>query len=138
MACLAPSLLPVAISVSWTLSGPDCWAGLTSYVCDMGDICPLGRTQGSPWLSTAVLKNVSLSPVLPALPSNLTVLLFAQLNVWKSPSTLDRPVDILVPSVSLLPFKSFLKSQGLDFSVTIEDLQVGRPGTCQSCLRLSH
>ncbi|XP_051031807.1 carboxypeptidase A4 [Phodopus roborovskii] len=46
-----------------------------------------------------------------------------KLNVWKSPSTFDRPVDILVPSVSLLPVKSFLKSQGLDYSVTIEDLQ---------------
>lgn len=32
-------------------------------------------------------------------------------------------MDILVPSVSLLPVKSFLKSQGLDYSVTIEDLQ---------------
>lgn len=52
-----------------------------------------------------------------------------QLNVWKSPSIFGRPVDILVPSVSLLPVKSFLKSQGLDYSVTIEDLQVGRPGT---------
>lgn len=55
-----------------------------------------------------------------------------QLNVWKSPSTFGRPMDILVPSVSLLPVKSFLKSQGLDYSVTIEDLQVGRPGTLAS------
>ncbi|XP_038174829.1 carboxypeptidase A4 isoform X2 [Arvicola amphibius] len=47
-----------------------------------------------------------------------------KLNVWKSPSTLGRPMDILVPSVSLLPVKSFLKSQGLDYSVTIEDLQI--------------
>nr|XP_034374978.1 carboxypeptidase A4 isoform X2 [Arvicanthis niloticus] len=47
-----------------------------------------------------------------------------KLNVWKYPSTFDRPVDILVPSVSLLPVKSFLKSQGLDYSVTIEDLQI--------------
>ncbi|XP_021046686.1 carboxypeptidase A4 isoform X2 [Mus pahari] len=47
-----------------------------------------------------------------------------KLSVWKSPSTFDRPVDILVPSVSLLPVKSFLKSQGLDYSVTIEDLQI--------------
>lgn len=46
-----------------------------------------------------------------------------KLNVWRSPSTVDRPVDILVPSVSLLPVKSFLKSHGLDYSVTIEDLQ---------------
>ncbi|XP_021020697.1 carboxypeptidase A4 [Mus caroli] len=46
-----------------------------------------------------------------------------KLSIWKSSSTFDRPVDILVPSVSLLPVKSFLKSQGLDYSVTIEDLQ---------------
>ncbi|XP_042551983.1 carboxypeptidase A4 isoform X1 [Dipodomys spectabilis] len=46
-----------------------------------------------------------------------------KLNVWKSPSTFGRPVDVLVPSVSLLPVKSFLKSQGLEYSVTIEDLQ---------------
>uniref|UniRef100_A0A452TW80 Peptidase M14 domain-containing protein n=1 Tax=Ursus maritimus TaxID=29073 RepID=A0A452TW80_URSMA len=46
-----------------------------------------------------------------------------KLNVWKSPSTFSRPVDILVPSISLQPVKSFLKSQGLEYSVTIEDLQ---------------
>lgn len=70
--------------------------------------------------------------VLPKLSFNSIVSLLSsspQLSVWKSPSTFDRPVDILVPSVSLLPVKSFLKSQGLDYSVTIEDLQVGRPGT---------
>lgn len=36
-------------------------------------------------------------------------------------------MDILVPAVSLQPVKFFLKSQGLDYSVTIEDLQVGKP-----------
>ncbi|XP_027429772.1 carboxypeptidase A4 [Zalophus californianus] len=46
-----------------------------------------------------------------------------KLNVWKSPSTFSRPMDVLVPSVSLQPVKSFLKSQGLEYSVTIEDLQ---------------
>ncbi|XP_019659891.1 carboxypeptidase A4 isoform X4 [Ailuropoda melanoleuca] len=46
-----------------------------------------------------------------------------KLNVWKSPSTFSRPVDVLVPSISLQPVKSFLKSQGLEYSVTIEDLQ---------------
>ncbi|XP_032161491.1 carboxypeptidase A4 [Mustela erminea] len=46
-----------------------------------------------------------------------------KLNVWKSPSTFSRPVDVLVPSVSLQPVKSFLKSQGLEYSVTIKDLQ---------------
>ncbi|KAF5927598.1 hypothetical protein HPG69_000501 [Diceros bicornis minor] len=46
-----------------------------------------------------------------------------KLNVWKSPSTFSHPVDVLVPSVSLQPVKSFPKSQGLEYSVTIEDLQ---------------
>ncbi|XP_057589368.1 carboxypeptidase A4 isoform X5 [Hippopotamus amphibius kiboko] len=46
-----------------------------------------------------------------------------KLNVWKSPSTFGRPVDVLVPSVSLQPVKSFLKSHGLEYSVIIEDLQ---------------
>ncbi|XP_022366011.1 carboxypeptidase A4 isoform X2 [Enhydra lutris kenyoni] len=49
-----------------------------------------------------------------------------KLNVWKSPSTFSRPVDVLVPSVSLQPVKSFLKSQGLEYSVTIKDLQIYR------------
>ncbi|XP_069317690.1 carboxypeptidase A4 [Eulemur rufifrons] len=46
-----------------------------------------------------------------------------KLNVWQSPSTFGRPVDVLVPSVSLQLVKSFLASQGLNYSVTIEDLQ---------------
>ncbi|KAM9216320.1 LOW QUALITY PROTEIN: carboxypeptidase A4-like [Dugong dugon] len=45
------------------------------------------------------------------------------LNFWKPPSTFGCPVDIQVPSFSLQPVKSFLKSQGLEYSVTIEDLQ---------------
>ncbi|XP_027805958.1 carboxypeptidase A4 isoform X2 [Marmota flaviventris] len=47
-----------------------------------------------------------------------------KLNFWSSPSTLGRPVDVLVPSISLQPVKSFLKSQGLEYSVTIDDLQI--------------
>ncbi|XP_012520198.1 PREDICTED: carboxypeptidase A4 isoform X1 [Propithecus coquereli] len=46
-----------------------------------------------------------------------------KLNVWQSPSTFGRPVDVLVPSVSLQLVKSFLASQGLEYSVTIENLQ---------------
>ncbi|XP_037376638.1 carboxypeptidase A4 [Talpa occidentalis] len=46
-----------------------------------------------------------------------------KLNFWQAPTTVSRPVDVLVPSVSLLPVKSFLKSQGLEYAVTIEDLQ---------------
>ncbi|XP_045877207.1 carboxypeptidase A4 isoform X2 [Meles meles] len=49
-----------------------------------------------------------------------------KLNVWKSLSTFSRPVDVLVPSISLQPVKSFLKSQGLEYSVTIKDLQIYR------------
>ncbi|KAM6152625.1 carboxypeptidase A4 isoform 2-T2 [Erethizon dorsatum] len=47
-----------------------------------------------------------------------------KLNFWKSPSTFNRPVDVLVPSVSLQSVKSFLKTQGLEYSVTIDDLQI--------------
>ncbi|XP_032617632.1 carboxypeptidase A4 isoform X2 [Hylobates moloch] len=47
-----------------------------------------------------------------------------KLNFWKSPSTFNRPVDVLVPSVSLQAVKSFLRSQGLEYAVTIEDLQI--------------
>ncbi|KAF6275907.1 carboxypeptidase A4 [Rhinolophus ferrumequinum] len=47
-----------------------------------------------------------------------------KLNVWKCPSTFGLPVDVLVPSVSLQPVKCFLESQGLEYSVTIEDLQI--------------
>ncbi|PNI99495.1 CPA4 isoform 3, partial [Pan troglodytes] len=46
-----------------------------------------------------------------------------KLNFWKSPSSFNRPVDVLVPSVSLQAFKSFLRSQGLEYAVTIKDLQ---------------
>ncbi|XP_063524528.1 carboxypeptidase A4 isoform X2 [Pongo pygmaeus] len=46
-----------------------------------------------------------------------------KVNFWKSPSTFNRPVDVLVPSVSLQAVKSFLRSQGLEYAVTIEDLQ---------------
>ncbi|XP_064343432.1 carboxypeptidase A4 isoform X2 [Camelus dromedarius] len=47
-----------------------------------------------------------------------------KLSFWKSPSTFGHPVDILVPSVSLQPVRAFLKSQLLEYSVTIEDLQI--------------
>nr|KAF6469186.1 carboxypeptidase A4 [Molossus molossus] len=47
-----------------------------------------------------------------------------KVNLWKTCCTLGLPVDVLVPSVSLQPVKFFLKSHGLDYSVTIEDLQI--------------
>nr|XP_006202350.1 carboxypeptidase A4 [Vicugna pacos] len=46
-----------------------------------------------------------------------------KLSFWKSPSAFGHPVDVLVPSVSLQPVRAFLKSQLLEYSVTIEDLQ---------------
>ncbi|XP_008047784.1 carboxypeptidase A4 isoform X2 [Carlito syrichta] len=49
-----------------------------------------------------------------------------KLSFWNSPSAFGRPVDVLVPSISLQPVKSFLKSQGLEYSVTIKDLQLQR------------
>ncbi|XP_006861198.1 PREDICTED: carboxypeptidase A4 isoform X2 [Chrysochloris asiatica] len=48
------------------------------------------------------------------------------LNFFKHPSTFGRTVDVLVPAVSLQPVKSFLKSQDLEYSVTIDDLQIYR------------
>ncbi|XP_012861417.2 carboxypeptidase A4 [Echinops telfairi] len=45
------------------------------------------------------------------------------LNFWKLPNTFNRLMDVLVPSVSLQPVKSFLQSQGLEYSVAIDDLQ---------------
>ncbi|KAM5255506.1 carboxypeptidase A4 isoform 2-T2 [Ctenodactylus gundi] len=47
-----------------------------------------------------------------------------KLNVWKSPSIFGRPVDVLVPSVSLKSVRSYLKTQGLEYSVTIDNLQI--------------
>eukprot|EP00069_Balaena_mysticetus_P013103 bmy_08066T0 len=44
-----------------------------------------------------------------------------KLNFWKSPSTFGRPVDVLFPSVSLQPVKSFLKSQGLEYLALLDN-----------------
>uniref|UniRef100_A0A452FMK5 Carboxypeptidase A1 n=1 Tax=Capra hircus TaxID=9925 RepID=A0A452FMK5_CAPHI len=46
-----------------------------------------------------------------------------KLDLWKSPSTLGHPADVLVPSFSLREVKSFLEDHGLEYSVTVEDLQ---------------
>ncbi|XP_074051231.1 carboxypeptidase A4-like [Macrotis lagotis] len=46
-----------------------------------------------------------------------------KLNFWKLPATPQRTVDILIPSTSLKPVRSFLESHGLEYSVSIEDLQ---------------
>ncbi|XP_027394796.1 carboxypeptidase A4-like isoform X5 [Bos indicus x Bos taurus] len=47
-----------------------------------------------------------------------------KLDLWKSPSTLGHPADVLVPSFSLQEVKSFLEDHGLEYSVAIEDLQI--------------
>ncbi|KAI4585076.1 hypothetical protein MJG53_006610 [Ovis ammon polii x Ovis aries] len=46
-----------------------------------------------------------------------------KLDLWKSPSTLGHPADVLVPSFSLREVKSFLEEHGLEYAVTVEDLQ---------------
>ncbi|XP_069443067.1 carboxypeptidase A4 isoform X3 [Ovis canadensis] len=46
-----------------------------------------------------------------------------KLDLWKSPSTLGHPADVLVPSFSLREVKSFLEDHGLEYAVTVEDLQ---------------
>ncbi|XP_007504381.2 carboxypeptidase A4 isoform X1 [Monodelphis domestica] len=46
-----------------------------------------------------------------------------KLNFWKLPTTPKRPVDVVVPSSSLKLVKSFLESHGLEYSISIEDLQ---------------
>ncbi|XP_072508838.1 carboxypeptidase A4-like [Notamacropus eugenii] len=47
----------------------------------------------------------------------------SKLRFWKLPATLERSVDIVVPSVSLKLVKSFLESHGLEYSIPIKDLQ---------------
>lgn len=94
----------------------------------MVNVCPWAELSPS-WVTLIFgggSRAMSSLCVSPELSFNLLLFLFLQLNVWKSPSAFGRPVDVLVPSVSLLPVKSFLKSQGLEYSVTIKDLQVGR------------
>lgn len=59
--------LLVALAVSRTLSGTECWACLTRWHLWNGRCLSLGRTQGSPWLLTMVLKNMSSFRVLPEL-----------------------------------------------------------------------
>ncbi|XP_043824083.1 carboxypeptidase A4-like isoform X1 [Dromiciops gliroides] len=47
-----------------------------------------------------------------------------KLNFWKLPTTTERPVDVVVPSGSLKLVKSFLESHGLEYSISIQDLQL--------------
>ena len=108
------------LSISWASPGIACWTGL----------CP--APQRSPLLLAVVLEEWAHYTFYLNCPLTWFSCCYLQLNLWKSSSTSGLPVDVLVPSVSLQPVKFFLQSQGLDYSVTIEDLQVGepRPLTC--------
>uniref|UniRef100_A0A8C6E1H6 Carboxypeptidase A1 n=1 Tax=Moschus moschiferus TaxID=68415 RepID=A0A8C6E1H6_MOSMO len=47
-----------------------------------------------------------------------------KLDLWKSPSAVGHPADVLVPSFSLREVKSFLEDHGLEYLVAVEDLQI--------------
>ncbi|XP_007953585.1 carboxypeptidase A2 [Orycteropus afer afer] len=47
-----------------------------------------------------------------------------QLDFWKSPNNPGQPVHVRVPFVSLQAVKVFLESQGIAYSIMIEDVQV--------------
>ncbi|XP_029821481.1 carboxypeptidase A2-like [Manacus vitellinus] len=47
------------------------------------------------------------------------------LDFWISPSAPALPVDVRIPAASVQSVKAFLESQGIEYSVLIEDLQVG-------------
>ncbi|NWI88146.1 CBPA2 Carboxypeptidase, partial [Pitta sordida] len=46
-----------------------------------------------------------------------------QLDFWVSPSAPALPVDVRVPAASVQSVKAFLESQGIHYSILIEDLQ---------------
>ncbi|KAL2308866.1 hypothetical protein Nmel_005036 [Mimus melanotis] len=46
-----------------------------------------------------------------------------QLDFWISPSAPALPVDVRIPAVSVQSVKAFLESQGIEYSILIEDLQ---------------
>lgn len=48
-----------------------------------------------------------------------------QLDFWINPSASALPVDVRVPAVSVQSVKAFLESQGIEYSILIENLQVG-------------
>uniref|UniRef100_A0A2I3HVG5 Carboxypeptidase A2 n=1 Tax=Nomascus leucogenys TaxID=61853 RepID=A0A2I3HVG5_NOMLE len=47
-----------------------------------------------------------------------------QLDFWKSPTTPGETVHVRVPFVSVQAVKAFLESQGIAYSIMIEDVQV--------------
>ncbi|NXE69800.1 CBPA2 Carboxypeptidase, partial [Calcarius ornatus] len=46
-----------------------------------------------------------------------------QLDFWINPSAPALPVDVRIPAVSVQSVKAFLESQGIQYSILIEDLQ---------------
>ncbi|KFV67184.1 Carboxypeptidase A2, partial [Dryobates pubescens] len=46
-----------------------------------------------------------------------------ELDFWISPSTPGRPVDVRIPANNVQAVKAFLESNGIEYSILIEDLQ---------------
>uniref|UniRef100_A0A8U7M8G6 Peptidase M14 domain-containing protein n=1 Tax=Corvus moneduloides TaxID=1196302 RepID=A0A8U7M8G6_CORMO len=46
-----------------------------------------------------------------------------ELDFWINPSATAVPVDVRIPAVSVQSVKAFLESQGIEYSILIEDLQ---------------
>lgn len=49
-----------------------------------------------------------------------------QLDFWINPSAVAHPVDVRIPASSVQAVKAFLEAHGIQYSILIEDLQVGR------------
>ena len=92
-------------------------------------------SQGPPRLLAVILEEWVHCAFYLNYPSTWFYFFSPQLDLWKSPSTLGHPADVLVPSFSLREVKSFLEDHGLEYSVAIEDQQVGRPRSLHwSCI----
>ncbi|XP_017694719.1 PREDICTED: carboxypeptidase A2-like [Lepidothrix coronata] len=48
-----------------------------------------------------------------------------ELDFWINPSAPALPVDVRIPAANVQSVKAFLESQGIEYSILIEDLQVG-------------
>lgn len=54
-----------------------------------------------------------------------SIFLSFQLDFWINPSTAALPVDVRIPANNVQAVKAFLESHGIEYSILIEDLQVG-------------
>uniref|UniRef100_A0A8C5U102 Carboxypeptidase A2 n=1 Tax=Malurus cyaneus samueli TaxID=2593467 RepID=A0A8C5U102_9PASS len=54
-----------------------------------------------------------------------------QLDFWINPSASAVPVDVRIPAASVQSVKAFLESQGIEYSILIEDLQVDMAESAQ-------